>query len=388
MIMYNREMSGRLGELLVKAGLVDETQIASARFQCPDVRIGSALIITRVVSADIINRALAHQRSLPAISLSELEDCDPAARAVIPRTLARRHHAIGMAIHGSGPGRTLLVAMRDPGDLSAIDELAFATGMRIEARIAPEIYLRAALERSGGVSDPINDPLPVAAPDPAGDAAALRARTTSSPRRPLGTGPLSTLPIGPDPDAPTWLGRVLSAVIKLALVGALVAAALYGYRECIAGNTAPVGTHYASKSLGLTIDFPDVGWRVAPDLGKKVTTAQAEYFYRGNAPEFPIVGMLLVRSPNNQAAADAAEAVLGTIVRNPKLRGCEGSDARPGAIMCVGAGALSLFGMVKGIVTIEVHAWSTGSDIVVAGMIHPDKTTSETKQILNSISAP
>ncbi|HEY6174370.1 MAG TPA: hypothetical protein VIX73_08010 [Kofleriaceae bacterium] len=56
--------------------------------------------------------------------------------------------------------------------------------------------------------------------------------------------------------------------------------------------------------------------------------------------------------------------------------------------MCVGAGALSLFGIVKGIVTIEVHAWSTGSDIVVAGMIHPDKTTSEARQILNSISAP
>ena len=76
------------------------------------------------------------------------------------------------------------------------------------------------------------------------------------------------------------------------------------------------------------------------------------------------------------------------IVRNPKLRGCEGSDARPAAIMCVGAGALSLFGMVKGIVTIEVHAWSTGSDIVVAAMIHPDKTTSEARQILTSISAP
>jgi hypothetical protein len=369
-------MSGRLGELLIKEGLVDEGQIATARFQCPDVRIGSALIIMRAVPAEVINRVLASQRSVPAIALAELEDCDPEARSLIPAALARRHHAIGIATSGVGRGRTLLVAMRDPGDLSAVDELAFATGMKIDARIAPEIYLRAALERRAA-SEPGRDQ-PGESPAPASAA------------HPIGSAPLPRLsvPLGPDPFAPTLVGRLLGRAFKLGILAAVVAAVFLFYRECIRGNTSPVGTHYASKALGVSIDFPDVGWRVAPEVGKKVTDARAEYFYRGNAPEFPIVGMLLVRSPNNQAAANAAEAVLGTIARNPRLRGCEGSDARPGAIMCIGAGALSLFGMVKGVVNLEVHAWSTDSDLLIAALIHPDKTTSETKQILNSIAAP
>jgi hypothetical protein len=54
--------------------------------------------------------------------------------------------------------------------------------------------------------------------------------------------------------------------------------------------------------------------------------------------------------------------------------------------MCVCTGALELFGMVKGVIAIvEVHAWSMGSDVIMAAMIQPDKTTTETKQILGSI---
>jgi hypothetical protein len=200
------------------------------------------------------------------------------------------------------------------------------------------------------------------------------------------TAPLSSLGMGPDPYAPSIVSRVLGPAIKLALLAALVLGGVYGYRTCFKGNTSAVGTHYGSKSLALAIDFPANGWRVAPAVAKKVPTARAEYFYRGNAPEFPIVGMLLVRSPNNQTAASAAENLLRTVIRNPRLRGCEPSDARPDAIMCLSAGALELFGMVKGVVvSVEVHAWALGSDVILAAMIAPDKTTTETKQILGSI---
>src|SRR5438477_281010 len=105
---------------------------------------------------------------------------------------------------------------------------------------------------------------------------------------------------------------------------------------------------------------------------------------------FPIVGMVLVRSPDSatglHAAASAAEALLGTIIHNPKLRGCTASDARPDAVMCVTTGTLELFGMVKSVVAVvEVHAWVMGPDVIAAAMIQPDKTTTETKQILGSI---
>jgi len=208
-----------------------------------------------------------------------------------------------------------------------------------------------------------------------------------NPGLPGTSAPLSSsLALGSDPYAPSVVSRVLGPAIKLAFLAALIAAGVYGYRTCFKGNTSPVGTHYASKSLALAIDFPDMGWRVAPAVAKKLPSVRAEYFYRGNAPEFPIVGMLLVRSPNNQAAAAAAENLMKTVIRNPRLRGCEPSDARPDAIMCLSAGALELFGMVKGVVvSVEVHAWALGSDVILAVMIAPDKTTTETKQILGSI---
>jgi hypothetical protein len=53
--------------------------------------------------------------------------------------------------------------------------------------------------------------------------------------------------------------------------------------------------------------------------------------------------------------------------------------------MCVTSGTLELFGMVKGVAVVEVHAWAMGPDIMAAAMIQPDKTTTETKQILGSI---
>jgi hypothetical protein len=80
--------------------------------------------------------------------------------------------------------------------------------------------------------------------------------------------------------------------------------------------------------------------------------------------------------------------LLRTVIHNPKLRGCAASDARPDAVMCVTTGTLELFGVVKGVVAVvEVHAWVMGTDIIAAAMIQPDKTTSETKQILVSISS-
>ena len=427
--MVQPTTSGRFGELLVSAGLVDEAQIAVAKARCPDARIASALILVDAIAPEVVNRALAQQHGLTPLKLSALDHSDPEARALIPAPLARRLHAVAIAVMTTGAGRTLLVAMRDPSDLSAIDELTFAAGMKIDARVVPEIYLQAALERDRGPADGDVAPASTAAippePSPPGTgpgradrfasaaqqgtdsphgevparggpgaasepASMLRSRMPSM--RPAGgTAPaVATVPVGPDPYAPTVVGRVLGYAIKAAVLAALIAGGAYGYRTCFRGNTQAVGTHFESKSLGIAIDFPDIGWRVAPAVAKKIRSARAEYFYRGNAPEFPIVGMVLVRSPDSatglHAARSAAEALLGTVIHNPKLRGCTASDARPDAVMCVTTGTLELFGMVKSVVAVvEVHAWVMGPDVIAAAMIQPDKTTTETKQILGSI---
>jgi hypothetical protein len=419
----------RFGELLVSERLVDEAQIAVAKAHCPDTRIASALILVGAITPEVANRALAQQHGLTPLKLSALDHSDPEARALVPPALGRRLRAVAIAVITTSADRTLLVAMSDPSDLSAIDELTFAAGMKIDARVVPEIYLRAALDRD---SEPeASDAAPASAatipaePSPPGTAPSRTDRLRSAgqhatespyvgaparggsgaagepapvlhtrlpPMRPAGgtAQAVTTVPVTSDPYAPSVVGRLLGYALKAAVLGALIAGVVYGYRTCFRGNTQAVGTHYASKSLGLAIDFPDVGWRVAPAVAKKLRSARAEYFYRGNAPEFPIVGMVLVRSPDSatglHATASAAEALLGTVVHNPRLRGCTPSDARPDAVMCVTTGTLELFGMVKGVVAVvEVHAWVMGADVIAAAMIQPDKTTSETKQILGSI---
>jgi hypothetical protein len=401
---------GRFAELLVSAGLVDEAQIAAAKAHAPDARIASALILVGAIAPEVVNRALAQQHGLTPLKLSALEHSDPEARALLPAALARRLHAVAIAVTTTGAGRTLLVAMRDPGDLSAIDELTFAAGMKIDARVVPEIYLQGAIApepRPPGTgpsrADRFGSAAPQGAESPHGEAPARGGPGAASepasalhgrlpPMRPAGgtAPPVATVPVDSDPYAPSAMGRVLGYALKAAVLAALIAGGVYGYRTCFQGNTRAVGTHYASKSLDLRIDFPDIGWRVAPAVAKKIRSARAEYFYRGNAPEFPIVGMVLVRSPDSatglHAAASAAEALLGTVIHNPKLRGCTASDARPDAVMCVTTGTLELFGMVKGVVAVvEVHAWVMGPDVIAAAMIQPDKTTTETKQILGSI---
>lgn len=396
---------GRFGQLLVSAGLVTEAQIAVAKARYPDARIASALILDGAIAPEIVNRALAQQHGLTPLKLSALDHSDPEARALVPAPLARRLGAVAIAVMTTDAGRTLLVAMRDPSDLSAVDELTFAAGMKLDARVVPDVYLQAALERDRGPADgdaasestaaTPSEPSPPGEPARAASGAAsepgptLRSRMPSI--RPAGAPApsLATMPVATDPYAPSVVGRALGYGIKLAVLAGLIAGVVYGYRTCFQGNTRAVGTHYASKSLDVGIDFPDIGWRIAPAVAKKVRSARAEYFYRGNAPEFPIVGMVLVRSTNSatglHAAASAAEALLNTIIHHPKLRGCEPSDARPDAVMCVTSGTLELFGMVKGVAVVEVHAWAMGADIMAAAMIQPDKTTTETKQILGSI---
>src|SRR5262249_35317421 len=157
---------------------------------------------------------------------------DPDARALVPGPLARRLHAVAIAVMTTSAGRTLLVAMRDPGDLSAIDELAFAAGMEIDARVVPETYLQAALELDGAPADrdraparaaaSSSEPSPVPAHGGVGaasePASMLRSRMPSI--RPAGgTAPaVATVPVGTDPYTPSVVGRVLGYALKAAVL--------------------------------------------------------------------------------------------------------------------------------------------------------------------------
>ncbi|HVK78684.1 MAG TPA: hypothetical protein VM734_35535, partial [Kofleriaceae bacterium] len=188
---------------------------------------------------------------------------------------------------------------------------------------------------------------------------------------------------GPDPYRPPFAG-VVGSLLKLAIPVGLIALGIYSYKRCMVATTRPVGTHWESKELALALDFPDAGWRVAPGLGKQVTQARAEYFYRGNAPELPVVGLIVVRGSAADVAA-SAETLLAAVVQDLQPVGCRESYAREAAIMCVGLGTVGLFGQPLQDAEVEVHGWPLGGDVVLAAMIKPDHTLAETELILGSI---
>src|SRR5205807_8203590 len=82
------------------------------------------------------------QYSLPSINLSEIE-IEPTVLKLVPREICEKHQVI--PVRRNGP--TLIVAMADPSNIYAIDELKFLTQYNIEPVVASESALEAALSR-------------------------------------------------------------------------------------------------------------------------------------------------------------------------------------------------------------------------------------------------
>jgi hypothetical protein len=406
----------RIGDLLLEAQLVTAEQIDHALAHSDGLRLGSALIHARAVEPDVVARALAQQLGVPPAKEADLIRPDPAARAVVPDALQKRLYALPYKVHGAGAVRVLEVAMRDPENQAAINELHLAAGMKIDARVAPEVLLKEALypradlppelppdsafegpaagaaPEDGGLEldlDRVKRPTDGAAATHGRRGAAAYQRTTHPPASATGPGGAAAPPLPPLQYDASPPGQAVGQVVKLLLivgVVGLVGFAGWKFKKCFVSTTKPVGTHYDSKLLGLGIDFPDgQGWRVAPDLKVQMGQSRSEYFYRGGIPEAPVVTLVLARGPADDVGT-AAQRALVDLVKDAQMAGCESSQDRAGAIVCHGGGSLTLFGRKRSNVMIDVHAWViSSSELVIAVMINPDHTLSETQYILSSI---
>ncbi|MEK7283419.1 MAG: hypothetical protein AAB249_06395, partial [Acidobacteriota bacterium] len=111
-------------------------------------RLGNSLIKLGFIDEDTLGEYLAgiaHARYTPA---RRLETIPPKVIATVPARLAAKYCIVPIAIEG----RRLHLAMRDPKDLIALDEIAFLTGLPIEPYVATEFRLIRAIERFYGIS--------------------------------------------------------------------------------------------------------------------------------------------------------------------------------------------------------------------------------------------
>jgi len=135
----------RLGDLLIKEGLITKEQLDKAlqEQRANGTRIGYNLVKLGFVQETEITKMLARQYRMPAVDLARFE-VDPKIVKMIPADLALKHLVLPL----KREGRTLTVAMADPTNLNVIDDLKFITRYDIFPVIAGEYTLRQALDKN------------------------------------------------------------------------------------------------------------------------------------------------------------------------------------------------------------------------------------------------
>jgi type IV pilus assembly protein PilB len=139
----------KIGEFLVRSNLIDQGQLDKALEEQKQTggRIGEHLIRLGFVTEEDILDCLSQQYGVPSINLRHFE-IDESIIRLIPADVARKYQFIPV----SKTGATLTVAMADPTNVFAMDDITFITGYRVEPVVASEEALREAIDKYYGTT--------------------------------------------------------------------------------------------------------------------------------------------------------------------------------------------------------------------------------------------
>jgi len=149
---------GPIGQMLLQAGYIDGWQLQSALADQRrwGGRIGEALVRLGFVSEPVLLNELARQHGVPYVEIGE-RYVPPAVVRLLPEKLVRARRIFPIA-YAPQPGRGLLVvATSQPQDLTALDEAAFASGLKVKAALAGERDIERAIERHLGGARPADE---------------------------------------------------------------------------------------------------------------------------------------------------------------------------------------------------------------------------------------
>ncbi|MEM1032263.1 MAG: type IV-A pilus assembly ATPase PilB [Myxococcota bacterium] len=134
----------RLGELLVREKLISLQQLRQAQEEQRRAgsKLGYALAKLGFISDNEITNFLSSQYRVPAIDLSAVE-IDPELAKLVSREVCERHNIVPISRAGS----SVTVAMADPTNLNAIDDIKFLTGFNVDVVVASETTILEAIER-------------------------------------------------------------------------------------------------------------------------------------------------------------------------------------------------------------------------------------------------
>ncbi|MEJ2199382.1 MAG: ATPase, T2SS/T4P/T4SS family, partial [Desulfuromonadales bacterium] len=134
----------RLGELLVRNKLIDETQLAKAlqEQKASGGRLGASLTKLGFLKEEDLAAFLSRQYGVPSINLNEFE-IDESVIKLVPVDVVQKYQLIPVNRAGS----TLIVAMADPSNIFAIDDIKFMTGYNVEVVVTSETSIRTAIDK-------------------------------------------------------------------------------------------------------------------------------------------------------------------------------------------------------------------------------------------------
>jgi type IV pilus assembly protein PilB len=142
-------MSQRLGDLLVKEKVITPDQLDQAlKVQKESgTRLGSILVKLGYLSDEDVTNFLSRQYGVPAINLTYFE-IDPTVVKLIPYDTAKRYQILPL----SRVGASLTIAMVDPTNVFAMDDIKFMTGFNIEPVVASESSILEGIEKAYGAA--------------------------------------------------------------------------------------------------------------------------------------------------------------------------------------------------------------------------------------------
>ncbi len=133
----------RLGKVLVRAGLITDEQLETALESAGEgLSLTSVLVESKITTDVKIAQVVAESMGLAFVDLAGYE-IDPNAAMLLASDLARRHHVLPIKIQDD----ELIVAMADPANIFAIDDLRIVTGYEIRPVVATESDLTAAIDK-------------------------------------------------------------------------------------------------------------------------------------------------------------------------------------------------------------------------------------------------
>ncbi len=144
----------RLGDLLVERGVITQQQLTDslAIQEKTGERLGNILVAKGIINEDQLLEAVSERLGIPKLSIGQLV-IDPHVVQRVPVEIARRYTIIPIFAIGN----TITLAMADPLNIIAIDEIRYQTNADIKRTIARADEIREAIDRYYSVADSLNE---------------------------------------------------------------------------------------------------------------------------------------------------------------------------------------------------------------------------------------